>query len=676
MSDGTRFRQVPLFPDYRPMSVEAPVELFHELGQKAQEREDENAKLYSELSALASSVQAAPGHEEYRDSVVQPYMEEIQGLSQMDYGSRDFRRGVYDLAARFGADRDVQNIVTSKKIYDDNWAKVLNDPNMQGSIYTMDPSVMDRSGNILQNRQSYGNLSYVPPADYETPIIKQLQQVEAELAFQIGQQQGVTVKPVNGIWFWYDDKLKKEGRVRDLDTFQASIDAITDNIMAGQIPYQRYMKGVFYDDRAQVRNAVQNLAIPMMYNQPGYYERNNNVVPGQFSGDGSAPLGPNGGALPMIIDPDTNKMVNPYVAAMDNVFSGITTTLDKVNALRSGAADPQLPWASRYEQSIQDQTINWDNATRELAMETERELIKNILTLPDERQLELLTMLESAPQGLTLEEKLLHVRDNMKSQPDAYYVTTNFHSYSAADQPYAAKVKDQLESQLDNRYAISAEFPNVGLQSASTILTDKNFFGIKQDHIDDYMRVAGRVSANNYAIDMLDDLDDRLLFVDAHVITVPDRNNKMHNVIVSNDLSEPLIEKAVSIPHTENGVQGTINFEMKQGYWGLMVAEVMKTDRHGGNKVMMRINDLLGRQGVSLVDQGVTTVKKDIVNGELLYVAEIGKGTTYSGNIPTELRGVYDKFQTNYGNTTTLSGTTPEELAYLIYNYYGVLKKP
>lgn len=248
-----------------------PFDMMFQMAEKRQLRGDKTQEQIDNLQGAFASLQAAPGHEEYKVKALEPYQKAISNFMTKYQDPSDPRavRELTQLKSSFMNDQNVQNILQSKQLYDKLVPELYKAKNTD-AVFTS--PVMNKQGEFQKNEQLYtpDKLSFIPQADINPEIDKDLAKVSPyihqnnflpSIRYMTGPngekvpmiQQGQTV---------HERKSYAE--------FNKSIDAIVDNILQQNTDASRWFipkndQGDPVKTRAYVKQYVTNKAISYFY---------------------------------------------------------------------------------------------------------------------------------------------------------------------------------------------------------------------------------------------------------------------------------------------------------------------------------------------------------------------------------------------------------------------------
>lgn len=333
-------------PNRKPADFEFqpyPLDFISRMGQYSQKQHDDNLDKIDKVTAGIAGLLAAPGHEDLVNEVSNEYKAQSLDLinKSEQAGYKNLAQDTRRFQNQFINDPRVKTIVSSKDAYDKNWRPVMNDPKNKSSIYQM-PTIMDARGNFKQNKENYGNLNYVPYADFNKAIDDELKKVEHRIAGS--SKLPVTYDLDGNLLLKQGDKLLK---VREMAEFKRAIPAIANSFMDAETPEARALEASTNANapgsynRNFVTNFITNKAIPLYNTQYTEQDRytslddgkdkdddNNIVMPDKSPADG--PLVYDGGDN---ASPTGGISNNPVVQEIGNggVYTSQRQYSDKSN---------------------------------------------------------------------------------------------------------------------------------------------------------------------------------------------------------------------------------------------------------------------------------------------------------------------------------------------------------
>lgn len=234
-----------------------PVDTYMKLAALQEDRANRAAEYQGKFDEYLSSIKAAPGHEEWRDDVVGSIMNEINDLSsKYDYSDPRFMRELSRLRGRVSSNSDIKKLNESYAMYMNSWDKIIQSPHGKLHAYKM-PGIIDENGNIIQNRQNYGQLNYTPYEDVDKAftdylnnrlpdIVKKLEQDDIEIRHK--KFINPETKQEEIIPFFYNKKTNERTEIRDDKTFAPLIQNLIDEFKTQSTPWAVWVKDKGYGE--------------------------------------------------------------------------------------------------------------------------------------------------------------------------------------------------------------------------------------------------------------------------------------------------------------------------------------------------------------------------------------------------------------------------------------------
>ncbi len=268
---ANKFNELLQYGDYVPYNTKLPLQEMVAMGEIARKRQEQGDKEADELASIFPNLIPAEGHEGLKQKVQRKYAPKMQSVLQMDPASYEAQREMRALKHTIYQDPDISKLVQSKQAYDKGWLPVMNDPRNQGAIYTT-PGVF-QDNKIIQNEVPYGQLSYVPKADFEKPILDALRLVEHEITGgESWRLRGVRDEATGQIVPGFLGKDGNVHKIKDQDTFKNAVAGLSNSIYREAPEYATYMKAKVGSSLEDITAHVEDLS-KVLYSQQHTYSQ-------------------------------------------------------------------------------------------------------------------------------------------------------------------------------------------------------------------------------------------------------------------------------------------------------------------------------------------------------------------------------------------------------------------
>lgn len=217
------------FGQYQSQYIPLPFQELAAIGEKKQQQYEEGKQLPSYLQGLYQSLNAAPGHEQWKMDKINEYGQKMQDLvsgAKGDFGSSDFKVKAGQLINDFRNDQEIQTIQNSYNWFVKHYTDYKSDPKNQKDIDRTLPYDYT-TGEIRQNKNPYYQLriiKYSNPFEDQDKIMKNLVPQENEYKGFDRNPDG-SLKVVDGYLHKGGSKVRKLTENEIYDFARRNVDA-------------------------------------------------------------------------------------------------------------------------------------------------------------------------------------------------------------------------------------------------------------------------------------------------------------------------------------------------------------------------------------------------------------------------------------------------------------------